>query len=298
MGWVRIEDRYPRHPKMMMAGEAGVALDVSGLCYCREHATGGFIPEAAISTLGPVKNPRRAAALLVKVGRWERDDELGGWWIHDFAEFNPETDPDELAAERRREKARAAATARWSKLARDPRPAASADAPSNAQASAEHHAPGVPGDASHARKRATHAHASTPTSPPNPYRSSSSSSSLTSVPSTPEEEDPRFDQAVTLIVDWRRDHRSPDREPIVVANGWRRSVTADVTAEHGTRLRSYLEQHPEASPLDAATAVDPQLAPTGSATPIGCDDCVSGWLLADDDAVLPCPTCRPAEVTA
>lgn len=115
MGWVKIEDRYPRHPKILEAGEAGLALDVCGMCYAREHNTDGFIPGAALGTLGPIRNPRKAADALVRSGRWSWDAELGGWWVHDYAEFNPSDEMDRAAAEARREKARKAARARWAK---------------------------------------------------------------------------------------------------------------------------------------------------------------------------------------
>jgi hypothetical protein len=70
----------------------GMCLDVAGICYSSDHASDGFVPEVALPTLLAFATRRQheqAAAKLVAVGRWQRDDERGGWWIHDFLEYNP-----------------------------------------------------------------------------------------------------------------------------------------------------------------------------------------------------------------
>ena len=104
VSWVKIDDQYPLHPKVMQAGESALALDVCGWCYSARYLTDGFIPEEAINALGPIKQPRRAAQKLVSVGRWRRDDDANGWWIHDYLEYNPtrESVLEERAAARAR----------------------------------------------------------------------------------------------------------------------------------------------------------------------------------------------------
>jgi hypothetical protein len=70
----------------------GMCLDVAGICYSADHASDGFVPEVALPTLLAFATRRQheqAAAKLVAVGRWQRDDDRGGWWIHDFLEYNP-----------------------------------------------------------------------------------------------------------------------------------------------------------------------------------------------------------------
>lgn len=104
MGWAKLDDAYPHHPKLLEAGEAGLALDVCGICYVAKHETDGFIPEAALPLLGPVKNPKRAAAALVKVGRWERDEERKGWIVHDYLDYNPAAQDRENERRKARER--------------------------------------------------------------------------------------------------------------------------------------------------------------------------------------------------
>lgn len=87
--WVKIDDGYPGHDKLLAAGAEGMALDVAGMCWSAKRGTDGFVPDYAITVLYPVKNPRGVASRLVQVGRWERDDVRQGWVIHDFLKYNP-----------------------------------------------------------------------------------------------------------------------------------------------------------------------------------------------------------------
>jgi hypothetical protein len=82
MAWVLIDDNFPLHPKAVQAGPAAAYLFVCGLCYCRKHHTGGFIPRQAISMLGLTTNPRRMVDALVRVGLWDIDAD--GWRVHGY----------------------------------------------------------------------------------------------------------------------------------------------------------------------------------------------------------------------
>ena len=76
MAWVKLDDGYSTHPKIIQAAADGLALDVAGLGYAARHLTDGFIADGVLAGLyPPLKQPRRVAERLVKVGRWARDDE-------------------------------------------------------------------------------------------------------------------------------------------------------------------------------------------------------------------------------
>lgn len=113
MAWVKLESNFPFNHKVAEAGPAAAFLDICGWCYCRTHNTDGYIPDAHIGMLGPIPDPRKLAAKLVAVGRWVRDDELRGWWVHDFLEYNPSDESERAAAAARSSKASDAAKARW-----------------------------------------------------------------------------------------------------------------------------------------------------------------------------------------
>src|SRR3990167_2964612 len=51
MAWVRLDEEFPDHPKIVSAGPLAAWLYVAGLCYCNRLLTNGFIPEDQISRL-------------------------------------------------------------------------------------------------------------------------------------------------------------------------------------------------------------------------------------------------------
>lgn len=84
MAWVLLDDHFNDHPKAVQAGPVACWLFCCGLMYCRRHQTDGFIPHAAVSTLGVFK-PQAAATRLVLVRLWEAVD--GGYRVHGYQEM-------------------------------------------------------------------------------------------------------------------------------------------------------------------------------------------------------------------
>lgn len=109
MSWVKIDDRYATHRKIMRAGPVAMALDVAGMCYAAQHETDGHIPRDALTAVAPCIPKAKAiaaAAKLVEVDRWEAVAD--GWRIHDFLVYNP------TAEERRAKQAQAVKrTQKW-----------------------------------------------------------------------------------------------------------------------------------------------------------------------------------------
>ena len=87
MPWIKIDDKFHSHPKVIAAGAEGVALYVVALSWCGEYLTDGFIPEAQVRRLSLSDNYQATAAHLVSVGLW--DIANGGYQIHDYLEYNP-----------------------------------------------------------------------------------------------------------------------------------------------------------------------------------------------------------------
>lgn len=85
MSWVKIESRFPQHPKVLTAGPEAAWLFVCGLCYANEHLTDGLLPRPVLPVLTPgVKAPETLAERLVDAGLWEYTE--NGWLIHDYAD--------------------------------------------------------------------------------------------------------------------------------------------------------------------------------------------------------------------
>jgi hypothetical protein len=102
MPWVRIDEEFPDHPKVVGAGPLGIAMQVAGLCYCNRHLTDGFVPRSAARRLidldGLGVSPDDVIATLLGVGMWSRVD--GGYQIHDYDHYQPTR--DQVLAERER----------------------------------------------------------------------------------------------------------------------------------------------------------------------------------------------------
>jgi general stress protein YciG len=103
--WVRIDDEFARHPKVVQAGPLGMAMQVAGLCYCNQYLTDGFIPDAVVPGLlsldglgmrmwkgemiggGEDASWQFVADDLEDADLWIRVD--GGYRIHDYHDYQP-----------------------------------------------------------------------------------------------------------------------------------------------------------------------------------------------------------------
>jgi hypothetical protein len=83
---VRLDPRFPWHPKSVEVGPYGRDLFVAGLCYATAQLTDGFIPRDAVDWLASQHGRRgRSARALVDAGFWH--PALGGYVIHDFDHY-------------------------------------------------------------------------------------------------------------------------------------------------------------------------------------------------------------------
>jgi hypothetical protein len=88
--WVKIDDQFPTHPKVMKAGLEARALFITSLCYSANHLTDGFItPEVTplLTAMSQITNGAAAVKKLIDVGLWEVCED--GYLIHDFLVYNP-----------------------------------------------------------------------------------------------------------------------------------------------------------------------------------------------------------------
>jgi hypothetical protein len=89
--WVRIDEEFPDHPKVVGAGPLGIAMQVAALCYCNRHLTDGFVPRSAARRLIDLDGLGVSADDVIKallgVKMWSRVD--GGYRIHDYEHYQP-----------------------------------------------------------------------------------------------------------------------------------------------------------------------------------------------------------------
>jgi len=89
VSWVKLDDNFAGHRKVLAAGLEAAWLHIEGLCYCAQQETDGAILDAALVKLTQFSKPKaeRLAVRLVEVGLWERNG--AGYVIHDYLEYNP-----------------------------------------------------------------------------------------------------------------------------------------------------------------------------------------------------------------
>lgn len=108
MTWVRLDDSFADHPKIVAAGPIAALIHIRALCYASRYLTNGFIPDAAAPGLVTglerlsveyATAPSRAVgwvdqatdcdwiAVLLREKLWEKRN--GGYLIHDYLDYNP-----------------------------------------------------------------------------------------------------------------------------------------------------------------------------------------------------------------
>ena len=85
MTWVKIDDHFADHPKIIGLSDAAYRAFVDGLCYSARYLTDGQIPTAAVTVV--TRSRPRVAAALIDAGLWEQNG--SGVIVHDYLEFQP-----------------------------------------------------------------------------------------------------------------------------------------------------------------------------------------------------------------
>jgi hypothetical protein len=87
MAWLRIDDGFAEHPKVLAAGPLGVTLHVRALCWCNRRLTDGLVPRSVLPSLMADIDDPALPDKLVTAGLWEIVDEAT-FKIHDFLVYN------------------------------------------------------------------------------------------------------------------------------------------------------------------------------------------------------------------
>lgn len=90
MPWVKLDDQFFSHPKVLTAGGDAALLYLAGLCYCQAHLTDGVIPAVAVPRLTDRRNSLKLAEKLIESRLWERHDQ--GYLVHDYHDHNDESE--------------------------------------------------------------------------------------------------------------------------------------------------------------------------------------------------------------
>lgn len=114
MVWVRLDEGFPEHRKVLAVGGDAAWLHVCAIAYCNRNETDGVIPRQVIGRLSDRRRVNLLAANLVDVGLWE--PHVDGWIIHDYHDYQPSR--SQLAKERQQARDRMAEHRRSSPFVR------------------------------------------------------------------------------------------------------------------------------------------------------------------------------------
>jgi hypothetical protein len=83
MAWIKIDDSFPDHPKVIGLSDLAFRLHIRGLCYSGKYLTDGFVPYKAVwGMLSDTESIEKPSDELEEVGLWVRVDK--GFQIHDY----------------------------------------------------------------------------------------------------------------------------------------------------------------------------------------------------------------------
>lgn len=128
MTWVKLDDGFLTHPKVLAAGKDGRALIVSALCYCAQGLTDGLIVDGALPMVAGAADvkARPTAGYLVELGIWHREGHAcptcpscppDHYLIHDYLSYQPSAEDEKRKrkelSEKRAAAGRKGAQSRW-----------------------------------------------------------------------------------------------------------------------------------------------------------------------------------------
>lgn len=116
MSWVKLDDSFFSHPKVVNAGTEAIGLYVLGLTYSSHHLTDGHVPSAWVRQAVGSK-AKKLTETLMEHGLWELNGT--GWLIHDYLEY--QASREQIQAQRaevsaaRSEAGKRGAASKWGK---------------------------------------------------------------------------------------------------------------------------------------------------------------------------------------
>ena len=85
MTWIKLDDSFPDHPKVIGLSNDAFRLHIEALCYCGRFLTDGFVPMGVTSKLA---NGNMALVVeLSEAGLWREMPTRNGFDIHDYLTY-------------------------------------------------------------------------------------------------------------------------------------------------------------------------------------------------------------------
>lgn len=108
--WFKVDDSFFSNPKTAMLSDGATALWLRSGSWSAQQLTDGFIPARMVPMFRGSDDSVRE---LCEVGLWERDDERGGYWFHDWSDYQPDGEEVDALRRKRSEAGKRGANSRW-----------------------------------------------------------------------------------------------------------------------------------------------------------------------------------------
>lgn len=131
--WVKIDDGFATHPKILAAGPLAALVQIRAICFASQNQTDGFIPASAVPLLilgfdrlgvdegrigdyasfGNQASDIDWPAVMIEYGLWDAREH--GYYIHDYLEWNLSKKDRELFLKQKSKAGKKGMKARWTK---------------------------------------------------------------------------------------------------------------------------------------------------------------------------------------
>lgn len=120
MSWIKLDDQWMEHPKIIRAGRDARDMWLASITWCAKYLTDGefpanLLPSLAASAGVDVANCQTFASTLIDVGLW--DATPNGYAVHDYLKYNPSKQEVSDTREARKEAGKKGGEAKASKAA-------------------------------------------------------------------------------------------------------------------------------------------------------------------------------------
>jgi len=102
MAWIKIDDSFPDHPKVVGLSDKAFRVHINGLCYCGKYLTDGKVPMKIAARFA--EENMAVIAELSLAGLWLEDLPNNGFIIHDYLAHQTSKDQVEIKRANLRER--------------------------------------------------------------------------------------------------------------------------------------------------------------------------------------------------
>jgi hypothetical protein len=112
VSWLRVDDGFGEHEKIIDLSDRAFRLHVIALCYCARNLTDGLLRERQLATVCAItKATVRHLDELVTAGLWEPEGD--SYRINDYLEYNPTKKKVKERRQARSDAGKRGSDARW-----------------------------------------------------------------------------------------------------------------------------------------------------------------------------------------